>query len=525
MASAGGPPHARASLDVTTELTLFRGILMDMKTTDYRQAAGELAFETRAFIDGKFVDAKSGKTMPNVNPANGRTIAQVAECGAEDVNVAVSAARRAFELGRWAAMPPRQRKKVLLKLADLMEANATELALLETLDTGKPIADALAVDIPDSVETLRWHAEAIDKLYDQISPTAPDVVSMIVREPIGVVGAVLPWNFPLFVAMWKIAPALSGGNSLVLKPAEQTSLTALRLARLAVEAGLPDGVLNVVPGYGETAGQAIGRHQDVDCVSFTGSGEVGRLFLRYASESNLKRIILECGGKSPVLVMKDAGDLQTVADQIAIGILFCQGENCSAGSRLIVHRDVKDALLDKVKATFNTWKVGDPLHTDTKIGAMIEQGHMDKVLRYITEGKQEGARVVLGGKRVLQESGGYFVEPTIFDGVRNDMKIAREEIFGPVLATIPFEDEADAVAIANDTSYGLAASLYTQSLNTAHRVARAIRAGTVSVNCYSEGDMAVPFGGYKQSGVGGRDKSLMAHDQYLQTKAIWIQLR
>jgi len=414
---------------------------------------------------------------------------------------------------------------VLLKLVDLMEASATELALMETLDSGKPVSDALSVDIPDSIETLRWHAEAIDKMYDKLSPSQADVVSMIIGEIMGVVGAVLPWNFPLFVAMWKIAPALAGGNSMVVKPAEQTSLTVLRLARLAAEAGLPDGVLNVVPGYGETAGQAIGRHAGVDCVSFTGSTEVGRLFLRYASETNLKKVVLECGGKSPAIVMRDAGDLQVVADQLAIGILFCQGENCSAGSRLIVHEDVKDALLEKVKTTFRGWKVGDPLQTDTKIGAMIEKGHMEKVLGYINQGKEEGAKVVLGGNRVLADTGGYFVEPTVFDGVKNSMKIAREEIFGPVLSTIAFKNEDDAVAIANDTNYGLAASLYTNDLNTAHRVARSIRAGTVSVNCYSEGDMAVPFGGYKESGFGGRDKSLAAHDQYLQTKAIWIQLR
>ncbi len=494
-------------------------------STDYHAGARQLKFETRAFIDGKFVNALSGKTFETINPATGKPLAKVAECDAADVDVAVKAARRAFEKGSWANMAPRERKKVLLKFADLIEKNLTELAIMETEDCGKPISDSLAVDLPDTVETLRWHAEAIDKIYDQISPAPRDVVSMIVREPIGVVGTVLPWNFPLFVAMWKIAPALAGGNSLIVKPAEQTPLTALRLAAIAAEAGLPEGVFNVVPGFGETAGERVGRHMDIDCVSFTGSGEVGRYFLKYAAESNMKRIVLECGGKSPAIVMADVSDLTPVVEQIAAGILFCQGENCSAGSRLIVHRDVKERLLERLKPSFGAWKVGDPLRADTKIGALIEERHLEKVISYIDIGKGEGAKVVLGGRRILPETGGYFVEPTIFDGVNNSMRIAREEIFGPVLSVITFADAEEAVKIANDTSYGLASSLYTNDLNVAHKVARALRAGTVSVNCYSEGDMAVPFGGYKESGFGGKDKSLMAHDQYTQTKAIWIQLR
>jgi gamma-glutamyl-gamma-aminobutyraldehyde dehydrogenase len=494
-------------------------------SVDYHKGARGLRYETRAFIGGKFVDALSGKTFETLNPATGKALAQVAEGDAADVDLAVVAARRSFEKGSWANMAPRERKKLLLRFAELIEKNLTELAIMETEDCGKPISDSLLVDLPDTVETLRWHAEAIDKIYDQISPAPRDVVSMIVREPIGVGGAVLPWNFPLFVARWKIAPALAGGKSLVIKPAEQTPLTALRLAALAAEAGLPEGVFNVVPGFGETAGQRIGRHMDIDCVSFTGSGEVGRYFLRYAAESNMKRIVLECGGKSPAIVMADVSDLQLVVDNIAAGILFCQGENCSAGSRLIVHEKVKDRLLEKIKPTFRSWKVGDPLETDTKIGAMIEKQHLEKVLSYVDIGKKEGARLVLGGNRVLPESGGYFVEPTVFDSVTNSMRIAWEEIFGPVLSVITFSDTEEAVKIANDTSYGLAASLYTNDLNVAHKVARALRAGTVSVNCYSEGDMAVPFGGFKESGFGGKDKSLLAHDQYTELKSIWIQLR
>jgi len=491
----------------------------------WHDAAARLSFETRAFIGGRFVASRSGRTFETVNPATGKVLVAVAECDAADVDAAVVAARAAFEKGSWAGMAPRERKKVLLRFADLIDCYRDELALMETLDSGKPISDSLAVDIPDTVETIRWHAELIDKLYDQSSPTPRDVISLIVREPIGVVGGVLPWNFPLFVAGWKFAPALAGGNSVVLKPAEQTPLSLLRVAALAAEAGIPEGVFNVVPGFGETAGQAIGRHPDVDCVSFTGSGEVGRLFLKYAAESNMKRIVLECGGKSPAIVMGDVTELQPVVDQVAMGILFCQGENCSAGSRLIVHEAVKDRLLEAIQQTFARWPVGDPLSPATKVGAMIEKGHLDKVLSYIEAGRGEGARVVLGGHRVLEESGGWFVEPTVFDGVRNTMRIAREEIFGPVLSTITFSDAEEAVRIANDTRYGLASSLYTNDLSTAHRMARAIRAGTVSVNCYSEGDMAVPFGGFKESGFGGRDKSPLAHDQYTETKTIWIQLR
>jgi len=493
-------------------------------TTDFHQAAKALNFETRAFIDGKYVDAASGKTFATVNPATGQELAQVAACAAEDVDRAVTAARRAFEAGSWSRMAPRERKKILLKFADLIEANLGELALLETLDCGKPISDSNEVDLPDTIETLRWHAEAIDKLYDQMSPAPHNVVSMLVREPIGVVAGVIPWNFPLFMAAWKMAPALAGGNSLILKPAELTSLSLLRLAELAADAGIPDGVFNVVPGLGEEAGRAIGLHRGIDCVSFTGSGEVGRYFLQYSAQSNMKRIVLECGGKSPAIVMPDVKDLSAVVENIATGILFCQGENCSAGSRLLVHRSIADKLLEQLKPVFAQWKVGDPLETDTRIGALIEQPHLQKVLGLIERGKAEGGKVTFGGKQARVESGGWFVEPTIVENVRNDMAIAREEIFGPVLSVIPFDTEEEAVRLANDTNYGLAASLYTQDLNTAHRVAKAIRAGTVSVNCYSEGDYAVPFGGYKESGFGGKDKGLAAHEQYTEQKAIWIQL-
>lgn len=492
---------------------------------DFCAAATKLKLETRAFIDGKYVPAASGRTFKTINPANGKVITEVAAGDAEDVNRAVAAARRAFEAGDWSKMAPRDRKKVLLRFADLIEKHQEELALIEVLDCGKPISDARAVDLPDSIETLRWHAELADKLHDQTTQTPADVVSMIVREPIGVVGAVIPWNFPIFVAMWKLAPALAGGNSIVLKPAEQTSLSLIRMAALASEAGIPDGVFNVVPGLGHEAGMAIGLHMDVDCVSFTGSGEVGRYFLEYSAKSNLKKVVLECGGKSPAIVMKDVQDLGPVVEQLAAGILFCQGENCSAGSRLIVEEPIRDRLLDALKTEFANWTVGDPFAASTRVGAMIEAKHLDKVTGLIAKGEAEGGKVTLGGKRILEETGGYFVEPTIIENVRNDMTIAREEVFGPVLSVISVRDEDEALKVANDTAYGLAASVYTDNLNVAHRLAKGIRAGTVSVNCFSEGDFAMPFGGYKESGFGGKDKGLAAHDQYLETKSIWIQLR
>jgi gamma-glutamyl-gamma-aminobutyraldehyde dehydrogenase len=497
---------------------------MDKTVQYYRQQAAQLDFETRALIGGRFVNAISAEEFDSINPATGRRLTGVARCGAVEVDDAVSAARQSFERGDWSGASPKHRKKVLLRLADLVEANLETLALMESLDSGKPIRDALSADLPDMIESLRWHAEAADKLYDQMAPTAPDVVAMIVREPIGVVGAVLPWNFPLYLAGWKIGPALASGNSMVIKPAEQTSLTALMLGRLALEAGVPDGVLNIVPGYGETVGQAMGRHPGIDCLSFTGSGEVGRLFLKYSAESNLKRVVLECGGKSPALVLADAADLPRVAQQVATGALFCQGENCSAGSRLIVHRSRKDELLALLRREFDAWRVGDPLDPATRVGALIEPGHMRRVLGYIAGGEAQGARLAHGGAQVRQDSGGSFVEPTIFDGVLPAMTIAREEIFGPVLSVMEFDDLRQGIAIANDTNYGLASSVYTSNLDAAHGVARAIRAGTVSVNCFSEGDTGVPFGGYKESGFGGREKSLMAHDQYTETKTIWMQL-
>ena len=479
-------------------------------------------FRTDAFIDGSFQPASSGERFATENPATGRPLADIAAGGAEDIDRAVGAARRAFDDGRWSRRSPAERKATLLRLADLIETNAEELALLDSLEAGKPITDCREADLPETIKAFRWYAEAADKLYDAIAPTGQDALGLIVREPIGVVGAVLPWNFPIMMASWKAAPALAAGNSVVIKPAELTSLSTIRLAELAAEAGLPDGVLNVVPGLGETAGQALGRHPDVDALSFTGSTEVGRLFLRYSSESNLKRIVLECGGKSPQIVMADVSDVDAVAEQVVLAGYANMGENCTCGSRLIVHRDVRDALLERVIARTAEWIVGDPQDATTRIGPMIERPHLDKVMSYIDLGRQEGARVVAGGDRALPESGGYFVAPTVFDDVRNDMQIARDEIFGPVIATIPFDSPDEAIALANATSYGLHASIYTRDVDTAIRTARAIRAGTVSINGYSEGDIGTPFGGYKESGFGGRDKGLEAFDQYTEKKTIWF---
>jgi 4-(gamma-glutamylamino)butanal dehydrogenase len=487
------------------------------------EPAVNISFRTDAFIDGRFGPAASGRRYTSENPSTGQPLAEIAECDASDVDRAVRAARAAFE-GPWSRLTPVERKLVLIRFADLIDAHAAELAMLETLDAGKPYKDCIELDIPQTSECIRWHAEAIDKLYGEVAPVGPNRVAMVVREPIGVVGAVIPWNYPALMAAWKLGPALATGNTVVIKPAQQTSLSLLRMAELAAEAGLPAGVLNVVPGPGSVVGEAIGRHPGIDLVAFTGSTEVGRSFLHHAADTNLKRVLLELGGKSPQIIMADAGDLDPIAEQVAGAVFWNMGENCSAGSRLIVHRSLQKALVERLVAETSKWIVGDPRESATRVGPLISRGHMERVLGYIGVGRQEGARVAVGGDRVLEETGGYFVEPTIFDGVRNEMRIAQEEIFGPVLAVVPFDDEADAVAIANDSQYGLAASLYTRDINVAHRVARQIKAGIVGVNCYAEGDMTTPFGGYKLSGFGGHDKSLHAHDQYTELKTIWIEL-
>ena len=490
---------------------------------EIKTAVANLKFRTQAFIGGKFCPSASGKTYPSINPANGKKIADIAAGEPADIARAVAIARQAFADGRWSRLKPGDRKTAMLKFVELLEAHAMEIALLDSLDAGKPMYDCVNIDIPDTIHCIHWHAELIDKLYERVAPCGGDNVAMIVREPIGVVGMILPWNFPAQMMAWKIGPALAAGNSIVLKPAKQTSLSALRIAEIAVEAGIPDGVLNVVPGQGSVLGPALCRHLDVDMVAFTGSTSVGRDLLRYSAESNLKRVILELGGKNPQVVLADA-DLDQVAPHAVNAAFWNMGENCSAGSRLIVHRSVKDQLLEKVIAQCRTWPVGDPLNPKTRVGPLIEPAHMETVLKYIETGKREGGKLVQGGNRVLEKTGGNFVELTIFDEVKNSMTIAREEIFGPVLAVIPVESDEEAIAVANDTNYGLAASLHTRDLSKAHRYARAIRAGVVSVNCFGEGDLTTPFGGFKESGFFGRDKSSYAHEQYTELKTVWMQL-
>ncbi|MEE1905336.1 aldehyde dehydrogenase, partial [Pseudomonas inefficax] len=484
----------------------------------YAALAAELQLRTQAFIDGEFRDAISGNTFVTTNPATGKQLAEVAACDVNDVNVAVAAAKRVFEQGTWSKMQPNDRKHVLLKFAQLLEDNAHELAVLEALDSGKPVSECQNVDVPETIHTIRWHAELIDKIYDATAPTGNAAVTMVVREAIGVVGLVLPWNFPLLMLAWKIAPSLAAGCSIVVKPAKETTLSALRVAELAHEAGIPAGVFNLVPGGGREVGEAIGRHMDIPMVSFTGSTDTGRLFLKYAAESNLKRIVLELGGKNPAVVMNDCEDLDEVAQFVTAGAFWNMGENCSASSRLIVHKDVKDQLLGLIAKHLKDWKLGDPLDPDNRLGAMVSKSHFEKVKSYLEYAAEHKLSIVQGG----ETEDGVFVQPTIVDNVGRDNKLFVEEIFGPVLSVTSFETIDEAIELANDTVYGLAASAYTGSLRNALRLSREIRAGVVTVNCFGEGDVTTPFGGYKESGFGGRDKSIWAHDQYTELKTIWI---
>jgi len=495
--------------------------MSELSHKDWIDRAAAIRFRDKAFIDGKFVAARSGRTFASINPATGETLAEVASCGEEDVDRAVASARRAFQSGSWSRSSPAHRKEVLLRLAQLLRENLQELALLESLDMGKLVADAATIDVPGSAGIFQWYAEAIDKLYDEVAPTGSGDLVLVRREPLGVVGAVVPWNFPLDMATWKCAPALAAGNSVVLKPAEQSPFSALRLAELAMEAGLPAGVLNVVPGLGETAGQALGRHMDVDCLAFTGSTAVGKMFLQYSGQSNMKQVWLETGGKSPNLVFADCANLDAAADMAAFGIFFNQGEVCSANSRLLVQRGVKDAMVEKLAARAAATQPGDPLDPASKMGALVDARHAANVMRFVEAGKKT-ARLVIGGDQVTVNGRGSFVQPTIFDDVSPQDTIAREEIFGPVLSVIAFDDEEEAIRIANDSVYGLAASLWTDSLSRAHRISERLHAGTVSVNTVDALSPMTPFGGFKQSGF-GRDLSLHALDKYTALKTTWIK--
>jgi len=496
-----------------------------MKNTpiDWHERAKALKIDGRAFINGQRVSAKDGSTFECFSPIDGRKLADVASSKAADVDAAVSAARAAFNDRRWAGLSPRERKQAMIRFADLLLANKEELALLETLDMGKPISASMATDVASAANTLRWFGEAIDKIYDEIAPTADNTLAMITREPIGVVGAIVPWNYPILMACWKIAPALVTGNSVVLKPSEKSPLTALRLGDLAIEAGIPAGVLNVVPGFGPDAGTPLAMHMDVDCIAFTGSTGVGKKIQVMAGQSNLKRAWCELGGKSPNIVFADCKDMDKAAAASAGSIFYNQGESCNAPSRLLVERTIKDEFVKKLLAQLPDYQPGDPLNPSTTMGAMVDCGQLDNVLKYIESGKSQGAKLRAGGERVLSETGGFYLKPTVFDEVTNDMTIASEEIFGPVLSIIAFDTQEEAIRIANDTHYGLAAAVWTSDISRAHLVAKALRAGTVHVNSYDEDDITVPFGGYKQSG-NGRDKSLHAMEKYTELKTTWIKL-
>ncbi|MFI2629019.1 aldehyde dehydrogenase [Streptomyces collinus] len=473
-------------------------------------------------IDGA-EEAGGGAVFPVVSPRDGRLIADVADGGAAEVDAAVAAARRAFDTGPWPRLAPAERGRALLRLADLLEERREELALTVSLEMGKPISDAYGIELRAVITTFRWYGQLADKLTDESPHTAPDALALVTREPAGVVGAVVPWNFPLTLAGWKIAPALAAGCTVVLKPSENSPLSALLLGRLATEAGIPPGVLNVVTGDGPTAGSALGLHPDVDVLAFTGSTAVGRHFLRYAADSNLKRIWLELGGKSPNIVLPDAPDLEKAAATAAWGIFFNQGEMCTAPSRLLVHSSIAERVTEAVVRRARELRVGDPLDPETEMGALVGRAHLDRVADHIRHGVDEGARLRTGGDRVLTETGGTYLEPTVFDRVDPGSRLAREEVFGPVLSVLAFDDLDEAVRLANATEYGLAAGLWTSDLSTAHRVSRALKAGTVWVNCYEEGDLTVPFGGMKQSG-NGRDKSAHALEKYTELKTTWIQL-
>jgi len=496
-----------------------------MSTTapDWTARAAALHIDGRIVIDGQRRHAASGETFSSISPINGRVLGAVARGAQADVDAAVASARAAFEDGRWAGKPPAVRKRLLMRFADKILAAKDELALLETLDMGKPIQYSLSVDVPSAARCIAWYAEAVDKIYDEIAPTGRNALALITREAMGVIGAIVPWNYPMIMAAWKLGPALAAGNSVVLKPSEKSPLTALRLADLAVEAGIPPGVLNVVPGYGQEAGEALALHMDVDAIGFTGSTRTGRRMLDYASRSNLKRVYNELGGKSAFLVFDDFADVQRAAKTVAGSMFFNQGESCNAPSRVLVHERIADEFVAMVANEAPAYPPADPLDPATVMGALVDDTQLKTVMGYIEAGQAEGARLAAGGRRVMADTGGYYVEPTVFDGVSNGMQIAREEIFGPVMAIIRFKTEAEAVQLANNSSYGLQASVWSDNINRAHRVARALRAGTVHVNQYDEDDITVPFGGFKQSG-NGRDKSLHAFDKYTELKTTWIRI-
>ena len=496
-----------------------------MNRSDFRRVADRITLPTGAFIDGDYAAPRAAATIETVNPATGEAFATVAHCDADDVDRAVSCARRAFRDGKWARIAPEERKQVLLNLADLIRKHSNELAVLESIDSGKPIRDCLreiAVEVPN---TFQWYAELIDKTFGKVAATGMDAFAWIAREPVGVAGLVLPWNFPLLMAAWKLAPALASGCSTIVKPAEQTSLTALRLGELATTAGVPPGVINILPGLGETTGRAVGCHNDIDVVSFTGSTEVGRYFLRYSSDSNLKPIALEMGGKSPFIVLDDAEITDELVENAMTAAFWNGGQNCSANMRQIVDRRVHDEFLGRVVERAERLVVGDPLDPNTEMGPMVTDSHRRRVLAYLRSGKSDGAVAALDLAGKFEGSPGWFLGPTVFSNVAPDMKIAQEEIFGPVLGVLPVDGLEKALEMANDSEYGLHATIFTKDIDKALYLARRLTCGTVAVNGFTEGDIKTPFGGYKRSGSLARDKGTEGMDQYLQTKTVWIATR
>ncbi|MDC0611683.1 aldehyde dehydrogenase [Vibrio sp.] len=494
-----------------------------MDNQSWHALAEQVSYSTQAFIDGKLVDAQSSKTFQNINPATGEALGNIAQCDKADVDLAVKVARNTFESGCWSGLEPSARKKVLLNFAQLIEKNIEKLALLESLDAGKPISNTTGYDAPATARCIAWNAEAIDKIYDEVAPVTQDALALVTREALGVVAAIVPWNFPSVMASWKLGPALAAGNCVIVKPSEKSPLSAIFLAELAFEAGIPAGVFQVLPGFGHEAGQALALHNDVDCITFTGSTAVGKKLLTFAGESNLKRTFMECGGKSPHIIFSDVKDLDKAVATAAAAICYNQGEVCTAGSRLLVDSSLYSTVIAKLKESVKNWQPGNPLSTDTAMGAIIDEQQMQKILGYIDIGLKEGATLACGGKQILKETGGFYVEPTVFADVTPHMRIAREEIFGPVLSVIPFDSVEEAISIANDSEYGLAAGLWTSDVSKAVRCSRALRAGTVFVNNWDGGDMTMPFGGYKQSG-NGRDKSLHAIEKYTELKSTWIEL-
>ena len=490
-------------------------------TQTWQKRALDLKPQSQIFIDGKYVDAASGKTFENYSPSDGHLICNVASGDSEDINRAVASAKKAFDSGIWSEMNPRDKKAIMLRWAQLLNENREELALLEAIDTGRPIGDALSVDAPNSARVIQWYAETIDKTYDEIAPAPRNALAMVTREPLGVIGAVVPWNYPMMITSWKLGPALAMGNTIVVKPAENSSLSALKMAELAIAAGLPAGVFNVVPGLGAEAGQALARHMDVAKIAFTGSGPTGRKMMQYAAESNMKQVSLELGGKSPQVVLNDCTDLEAAASTIAWAIYYNAGQTCNAGSRIIVEKGVKEELFAHLHKFLESFVVGNQFDPTTQMAGLVSELQRDRVNAYLDLIGQDGEKLVFGGEKTTGKD--LLIKPTLIDNVKPGSRLAQEEIFGPVLVAIDAKDEAEALQLANGTEYGLAASVWTNNVARAHKFARKLRAGSVWVNTFDMLDVITPFGGFGASGS-GRDKSLHALDAYSALKTTWVDL-